>query len=207
GANHGDRFGWEKLRGRHKQIRSVVFPERGAPLDSGIGAGWRRIHAGIRRWGFFGAGNSAAERLGVAHTTRGTGKEFRSFRTGSEECSQARVVYLPGGASRIDRDRSESGGGRAWEVVTRFRFSDNGNAGDEAHERRGSADRGFEHVQGVHNGDGHGNSAPGRPAGTALASERSRMAVLHRGQSKNDGGGHREQSANDGFPGGRRGIR
>src|SRR4029077_9816840 len=108
---------------------------------------------------------------------------------------------------RIARDRSESGGGRAWEVVTRFRFSDNGNAGDEAHERRGSADRGFEHVQGVHNGDGHGNSAPGRPAGTALASERSRMAVLHRGQSKNDGGGHREQSANDGFPGGRRGIR
>jgi len=54
-------------------------------------------------------------------------------------------------------------------------------------------------LQGFLNGDGHGNRAPGRPAGTALASERRRMAVLHRGQRKNDGGGHRQQGADHGF--------
>jgi oxalate decarboxylase/phosphoglucose isomerase-like protein (cupin superfamily) len=62
-------------------------------------------------------------------------------------------------------------------------------------------------LQSLNHGHGHGHRSSGRNAGTALAPERGRVAVLYHWQGTNDCGGDRQQSSDDGLSGGRRRVR
>ena len=66
----------------------------------------------------------------------------KNFGVGEEafaESAQARAVHFPNGCSRGTGGRSESSGRSTWKVTAGFCFSHDGNAADEADERRRGA--------------------------------------------------------------------
>jgi len=78
----------------------------------------------------------------MAHLPPGVlSKKFGVAEVALKKTPQAGVVHFPGCSSRTTGGRPESSGGSPWEVAVRFRISHDGNAADEAHERRRGTDR------------------------------------------------------------------
>src|SRR5256885_9053407 len=92
GADHGHRSGRQELCCRCEEKRSVVFPQWDSAFDSRPRSGRHGIHAGIRRWKFFGVRDGSAERLDGAPAARGAVKELRRDRKSTRLNSSHLVI-------------------------------------------------------------------------------------------------------------------
>ena len=99
-------------------------------------------------------------------------KNFGVAEAAIKNVPKKRAIHFPDCGSRITGGRPENCRWNTWKVVPGFRFSHNGDAADEAHQRRRGAHRGFERLPGLNQYcDGNGHGSPGGAARTALASQ------------------------------------